>query len=122
MTRRWCFAVAVSSLVLALTAAASSAPDDAARVNALLRDLRHPDFEKSYAAAQALAGYPRHRAQIVPVLVGALRTREWPRCTGDEFSGWECAVRNAACPSKPGARFVFPRSTREKPSPPPATP
>jgi HEAT repeat protein len=61
----------------------ASAQGDASPVSPLIRDLADPDFEKSQAAAEALARYPQHRQQIVPALIEAIQTRDWPRCAGD---------------------------------------
>lgn len=56
---------------------------DASVVGALLRDLRAPDFDRAYAAAAELRKYPQARAQIVPALIEAIRTRDWHRCGAD---------------------------------------
>jgi|GEM_PF-3136676 len=58
-----------------------------ARVNpepldALLQDLKSPDYEKAWRAAELLGGFPRSRSQIVPALVEALH-QEWDHCSGD---------------------------------------
>ncbi len=68
---------------VALPPGAALGQDSARTVSALIRDLRSAEFEKANAAAQELAKYPQHRAQIVPALIEAIRTREWDRCTGD---------------------------------------
>jgi HEAT repeat protein len=66
-----------------LPSGAALGQDSARTVSALIRDLRSAEFEKANAAAQELVKYPQHRAQIVPALIEAIRTREWDRCTGD---------------------------------------
>lgn len=78
-------------LLLSLAAAAAvalppgpaRAQDEAGTVNALIRDLRSPDFETANGAAAELGKHPRYRAQIVPALVEAIRTRDWNRCAAD---------------------------------------
>lgn len=75
-----CLAV---SAAVALPPGAALGQDSARTVSALIRDLRSAEFEKANAAAQELAKYPQHRAQIVPALIEAIRTREWDRCAGD---------------------------------------
>lgn len=57
--------------------------DDASRVSALIRDLKDPEFDKANEAAEQLRKYPRHRAQIVPALIEAIKTRDWDRCAAD---------------------------------------
>ena len=61
----------------------TSAPDEAATVSALLRDLKSPDFTIAFPAAESLGRYSAYRAQIVPALIGALKTPDWNRCGGD---------------------------------------
>jgi hypothetical protein len=68
---------------IALSAAGATAADEATTVSALLRDLKGADFERAVGAAERLAGYPRERARIVAALVAAIRTGQWPRCSGD---------------------------------------
>jgi HEAT repeat protein len=56
---------------------------DASAVSALIRDLKATDFDKAPAAAEQLRKYPQSRAQIVPALIEAIRTRDWNRCGAD---------------------------------------
>jgi HEAT repeat protein len=71
------------ALFLAPNAGPAYAQDEAAKVSALLRDLKSPDFETAFQAAERLGRYPAYRAQIVPALMAALRTPAWSRCSGD---------------------------------------
>lgn len=68
---------------VALAAGAAHGQDDASTVGALLRDLKSPEFEPAYRAAERLRTYPRYRAQIVPAAIEALKTLDWDRCAGD---------------------------------------
>ncbi len=70
-------------MAVVLTAVAAVAQSDAARVTALLRELKNPDFDRASAAASELRKYPQHRQPIVAGLVDAVRTGEWNRCGGD---------------------------------------
>lgn len=76
---RWLVAWAA----VALVASVAGAQGDTSPVSALMRDLADPDSEKALAAAEALGRHPQQRAQIVPVLIEAIRTRDWSRCAGD---------------------------------------
>ena len=67
----------------ALVGGAASGQDDAGKVNALLADLKSPDFETASGAVEQLRQYPQHRAQIVRALIEAVKTRDWNRCAGD---------------------------------------
>ena len=90
----------------ALVAGAASGQDDAGRVNALLTDLKSPDFETASGAVEQLRRYPQHRARIVRALIDAVRTRNWNRCAGDmrdtiarvlaEWKAREAVVRASA--------------------------
>lgn len=73
----------VTAGALGLFPAGALAQGNGSPVGALIGELGHPDFEKAQAAAEALARYPQHRRQIIPPLVEAIRTRDWPRCAGD---------------------------------------
>jgi HEAT repeat protein len=68
---------------VALGSSVTLADDEAAIVNGLLADLKDADFERAVTAAQRLAQYPRQRARIVPALMAAIKTGDWPRCGGD---------------------------------------
>ncbi len=59
------------------------AQDEGAKVSALLRDLKSPDFATAFQAAESLGRYSAHRAEIVPALIAALKTPDWNRCGGD---------------------------------------
>ena len=67
----------------ALCPSLAAAQGTASRVSALIRDLKEPDFDKAYAAAEELRKYPQHRAQIVTGLIEAITTSDWNRCAGD---------------------------------------
>jgi HEAT repeat protein len=71
------------ALILTLVASPARGQDDVTRVNALLGDLRGPDFDKANAAVEQLGKYPRYRSQIVAGLIEALRRGDWNRCGGD---------------------------------------
>ena len=79
---RLLLALVVSATVL-LSGGVARGQDEAAIVTGLIRDLRNPDWETAHVAAQELSRYPRFKAQIVPVLIEAIKTREWNRCGGD---------------------------------------
>jgi HEAT repeat protein len=68
---------------VALGSSVTLADDEATTVNGLLADLKGADFERAITAAQRLGRYPRQRARIVPALVAAIKTADWPRCGGD---------------------------------------
>jgi HEAT repeat protein len=70
-------------LFLGLSAGTAYAQDEAAKVRVLLRDLKSPDFETAFQAAESLGGYPGYRTQIVPALMAAMKTPDWSRCSGD---------------------------------------
>ena len=70
-------------LLAAVTPVPSSAQPDADVVATLLRDLQSRDFDRAHSAAAKLAKYPAHRARTVPVLIQALASREWDRCSAD---------------------------------------
>lgn len=70
-------------VLLGLHAGTSYAQEEATRVSGLLRDLKDPDFQTAYPAAESLGRYPAYRKQIVPALVAALKTPGWSRCSGD---------------------------------------
>ena len=57
--------------------------DSVGSLGALLRDLKDPDFDKAYAAADKLHEYRENRAQVVAGLIDAIQTGEWSRCAGD---------------------------------------
>jgi HEAT repeat protein len=57
--------------------------DSVGSLGALLRDLKDPDFDKAYAAAEKLREHPENRAQVVAGLIDAIQTGEWSRCAGD---------------------------------------
>lgn len=78
--RLLCLAVAAA---LALPAGPAHGQDDASKVNALIRDLKDPDFDKASGAAEQLRKYPQYRAQVVAGLIEAITTRDWIRCAGD---------------------------------------
>lgn len=72
--------------VIVLLGSPARAQNEAATVNQLLRDLKAADYETADSAARAawtLRDRPRFKAQIVPALIEALKTREWNRCSGD---------------------------------------
>jgi HEAT repeat protein len=73
----------LAAVLVLLSAAAALGQADTARVSALLRELKRPDFERATAAASELRNYPQHRSQIVAGLIDAVRTGEWNRCGGD---------------------------------------
>ena len=68
---------------VALPAGPVHGQDAASTVNALIRDLKDPDFDKAYGAAEQLRKYPQYRAQIVAGLIDAITTGNWNRCAGD---------------------------------------
>ena len=70
-------------LAALLLPAAAQAQGDAARVNALIRDLKSRDYDTASAADTELRKYPQARGQIVAGLIDALRNGEWDRCGGD---------------------------------------
>ncbi len=73
------------AVVVAVALPAGPAPgqDDASTVNALIRDLKNPDFDTAYRAAEQLSKYPQYRAQVVAGLIDAVTTGNWNRCGGD---------------------------------------
>ena len=80
MSRLLCLAVVAAG---ALPASHAHGQDDASTVSALIRDLKDPDFDKAYRAAEQLRKYPQYRAQVVAGLLEAITTRDWNRCAGD---------------------------------------
>ncbi len=70
-------------VLLGSRAGVASAQDEAARVSALLRDLKSPDFATAFQAAESLGRHSAYRAQIVPALIAAVKTPDWNRCGGD---------------------------------------
>lgn len=68
---------------VALPASSAHGQEAASAVNALIRDLKDPDFDKAYRAAEQLGKYPQYRAQIVAGLIDAITTGAWNRCAGD---------------------------------------
>ena len=70
-------------LFVGLDAGPAFAQDEAAKVRALLRDLKSPDFETAFHAAESLGDHPAYRTQIVPALMAAMKTPGWSRCSGD---------------------------------------
>jgi HEAT repeat protein len=74
------FIVLVS--VLCAAAPALGGESETATVERLLQDLRSANYEKAWAAARDLGGFPRERGKIVPTLLEALQ-RDWPQCSGD---------------------------------------
>jgi hypothetical protein len=92
------------ALSVALPAGIAQGQDDAARVDALIRDVKSPDYEKASAAEGELRRFPRERARIVAGLIDALRTGEWNRCSGDMRDGIartliDLKAKDAWCPS-----------------------
>lgn len=79
--------VIAAAVALLVGAASVGAQPDAARVGALLRDLKNPDFETANAALAALAKTTGPRTHVVAGLIDALRTGEWNRCAGDMRDG-----------------------------------
>lgn len=69
--------------VVALSAGAAHAQGDAGTANALIRDLKNPDFDTAYGATEELRKYPQYRAQVVAGLIDAITTGNWNRCEGD---------------------------------------
>jgi hypothetical protein len=69
--------------VAVLCGSSARAQDEAATVNDLLRGVKNHDWEIASGAIVALFEHPRFKAQIVPILIDALKTREWNRCGGD---------------------------------------
>ena len=63
-----------------LLAGLAHGQDDASKVRALIRDLKDPDFDKAYGAAEQLRKYPQQRALIVAGLIDTITTRDWNRC------------------------------------------
>ncbi len=82
VTPRLLLVLFVSAIVL-LTGAAARGEDEAATVASLIRNLKDPDFQIASSAAQTLSEHPRFKAQIVPALIEAIKTRDWKRCGGD---------------------------------------
>ena len=80
-----CVFLALLGLVVFLGSLAdvTSAQDEPAKVSALLRDLKSPDFNTAFQAAESLGRYSAYRAQIVPALIAAVKTPDWNRCSGD---------------------------------------
>lgn len=83
MVRRGFLALLGLGVFLGSPAGIVYAQDEAARVSALLRDLKNPDFETAFAAAESLGQHSAYRAQIVPALIAAVKTPDWNRCGGD---------------------------------------
>jgi hypothetical protein len=81
--RRTAFRRGLVLAVLALAPALADAQSDATGVDALVRDLKGPDYERAIAAESELRKHPAARAQVVAGLIAALRTGEWNRCGGD---------------------------------------
>ena len=57
-----------------LLAGLAHGQDDASKVRALIRDLKDPDFDKAYGAAEQLRKYPQQRALIVAGLIDTITT------------------------------------------------
>ncbi|MDH7499107.1 MAG: HEAT repeat domain-containing protein [candidate division NC10 bacterium] len=51
-------------------------------LGSLLQDLKSPDYQKAWKAAEELGRFPRSKSQIVPALIEALH-EEWEHCSGD---------------------------------------
>src|SRR5437870_13891305 len=68
---------------VSLLAGLAHGQDDASKVRALIRDLKDPDFDKAYGAAEQLRKYPQQRALIVAGVIDTITTRDWHRCGGD---------------------------------------
>ena len=79
-SRRLCLALVAAVL---LATGPAHGQDAASPVSALIRDLKDPDFDKAYPAAEELRKHPQYRAQVVAGLIDAIRTRDWNRCGGD---------------------------------------
>ena len=79
--------VFLAAFSVAWPAGIAQAQGDAARIDALIRDVKSSDYEKASAAEGELRKFPRERARIVAGLVDALRTGEWNRCSGDMRDG-----------------------------------
>jgi HEAT repeat protein len=73
----------LAAVIVLLSAGTALGQADAARVSALLRELKHPDFERANAAASELRNYRPQRARVVAGLTDAIKTGEWNRCSGD---------------------------------------
>lgn len=71
------------ALAVMLPAGPAYSQDDAGRVSALIRDLQDPEFDTAHGAVEQLREFPRYRAQIVPALIEAIKTRDWNRCAAD---------------------------------------
>lgn len=80
MSRVLCLAAMVA---VAAPATPAWGQTDVGKVNALIGDLKNPDFVMAYGAAEQLRKYPQYRAQIVKALLEALTTGDWNRCGGD---------------------------------------
>ena len=80
MSRVLCLAAMVA---VAAPATPAWGQTDVGKVNALIGDLKNPDFVMAYGAAEQLRKYPQDRAQIVKGLLEALTTGDWNRCGGD---------------------------------------
>jgi len=48
----------------------------------LLQDLKSPDYEKAWKAAEQLGRFPQSKSQIAPALIEALH-HQWDHCSGD---------------------------------------
>lgn len=105
--------VIAAAVALILAAAPAGGQPDAARVSALLRDLKSPDFETANTAIAALAGVTEPRAQVVAGLIDALRTGEWDRCAGDMRDS--IARTLGAFQAKPAVPALFELVKRGKP-------
>ncbi len=83
MVRRGFLATLGLLVLLGPPAGVAQAQEEAARVSALLQDLKSSDFETAFTAAESLGGYSAYRAKIVPALIAAVKTPDWNRCGGD---------------------------------------
>jgi HEAT repeat protein len=88
---------------LTLVPAFVAAQPDVTRVDALIRDLKGPSYDRASAAETALHGAAAPRARLVAGLIDALRTGEWDRCGGDMRDGiaralGELKAREAVAP------------------------
>src|SRR2546425_12788981 len=65
------------------TPAAGQKPAGQPTAAELIRTLQGREFTEAVGAADRLGGFASQRAQGVPALIDALRTREWAACSGD---------------------------------------